>query len=377
MDVTGQLETHNFGRESVEAVGLPFVNRDRWEDWLAERYMWKDVSMVYGNPRCTGFSTITSGYGEDTHGPWAKQTQDVHDLCKFAVQACAPVIVWESVQQAYSVGRPLLDHLRDALFVPAGYRIAHLMLNAASWGNCQNRRRYFFVAYRGDLRFNVEPPTLAPFRSDVRDVIERFVCLPTEARKLTARDCDYHPDCYQQLTPDEWSVVPHLPQGMCLNLFARHRTEDLRHINPDLAFRWDTRCSDLPFSLHCISRLAWNENCPTMHGSCGRFIHPQEHRPVTIRELSTIMGWPEGVTPRGWNPTAQLAKGVVPAVGRWLAEQAVACLEGKWGRDDWESTFNARTGTWEGRWLDGEPTEKYCDLTAYVSPAKGDSDARV
>jgi len=94
-DVECQLESHGFGKETCEAVAkVPFVNRPdaNWPDVEAQ--------FLYGNPRCTGFSCITSGYDEDTHGPWAKQTEDIHQLCNYAAGRY-DIIIWESVQQAF------------------------------------------------------------------------------------------------------------------------------------------------------------------------------------------------------------------------------------------------------------------------------------
>jgi len=358
-EVVAQYETHGFGMETAASLGVPVVNEKSWEDWPDPG----PVDLVYGNPRCTGFSTITSGYGEETHGPWAKQTADVHDLCNFAVRHKVPYVIWESVQQAFTVGRPLLDYLRDELFVPAGYRIAHLFLNAAGFGNAQNRRRYFFAAYPADAIFDVLAPVLEPSHTTMADVIGHLRNRETHEKRLYAKDVYYTADCHTSLTPDEWAVVPHLPQGCCLNRFAREYPERLRELSPKFGETWDVRISDMPFSLHCVARPRWHGPCPTLHNSCGRLIHPLRNRPLTVGELAALMGWGK-VIPRGRDPVSQIAKGVVPAAGQWLAEQVAASMAGRWD-DDWETRYDDRTGLWNGTYLKDKPPEKRIDMTRY------------
>ena len=77
------------------------------------------------------------------------------------------------------------------------------------------------------------------------------------------------------------------------------------------------------------------------------------------------MGW--DMAPVGKNPIAEIAKGVVPAVGQWLAEQAELYLDDAWGDEDWESRYDNREGEWVGRDTTGE-LEKTFILTEYVPP---------
>jgi site-specific DNA-cytosine methylase len=359
-DVECQLETHGFGGDTCEQVfKTPFVNRPSWKDWPS----YHDIPFIYGNPRCTGFSCITAGYDGSVHGPWAEQTQDIHDLCNYAVDVKADIVIWESVQQAYSVGRPLLDYLRDEVFVPKGYRIAHIMLNAAAFGNAQQRKRYFFVAYRNNKNFNVTPPTISPYYNTCWDILG-----PMQDREVhegdlwSKRGVDYTFDTYGCLTDEEKHCVPNLPNGWDLNLLAKFYLEAMPK-------RWQRvykyRTSDMPFSMHSIHRLNWLRPYPTIHSSAGRQIHPVHNRPVTVGEVATVMGW-DGLIPVGANPIAQIGKSVCPAAGKWLAEQAVAYLNDEWGDEDWESSYDNNKCEWVGRHCSRNDKEKVFNLTRYV-----------
>lgn len=358
MDVRGQLETHDFGGKSVADLGVPFMNYDSWEDWPV-----LDVDFLFGNPRCTGFSCITAGYGAKSHGPWSKQTEDVHDFCKYTVKAGIPIAIWESVQQAYSVGRPLLDYLRDELFVPAGYRIAHVFMNAASFGNCQTRRRYFFVAYRDDRNFNIVPPDLPKYHATVRDVIGDMVKIKTHAKILSRTD-KYTRNTCTRLSKDEMSVVPYLEPRMCLNKFAKMYEEELEKLCPRYYDKWVERESNMPFSMHCISRIAWDRQCPTLHSGARRLVHPSLDRTLTVGELSAIMGWGDRI-PSGMDPVAQLVKGVCPDAGEWLAWQALQYIRDVWGKVDFSSKYCHQDGVWKGEHHADKPVEKVFHLTQY------------
>src|SRR5665647_2355989 len=186
-EVAAQMEVHGLGDRTVQqGLGLPFIMPEKGanvvDSWLSTNHH-KGCSFCYGNPRCTGFSVLNTAKGtEGSRGPWAAQNIDIKQFCDYGVEGQIPIICWESVQQAYSTGRQLLDKLRDELFVPAGYRIAHVFLNAATFGNAQHRKRYFFVAYRGDLTFHVPIPKMLP-HTTVRDVIERFIDIPAESMR--------------------------------------------------------------------------------------------------------------------------------------------------------------------------------------------------
>ena len=352
-DVTEQLEIHGFGRETVEQkLGMEFTNVDTWKDWPD-----RDVEFAFGNPRCTGFSRITCGYDESAHGAWSSPTQDIWDFCHYVVGAGIPVAIWESVQQAYSVGRPLLDALRDEVFVPAGYRIAHVLLNYASFGNVQQRERYFFVAYKGG-NFNIEPPVLGTYRPTTYDALWSLRDRETHAGSRSVYDFD----TYYNLGKEEWVDLHLVPPCEGLNGVGRNRVDDMcaKHQNV-----WHGRRSDMPFSLHCMQRQWWTKPFSTVHSSACRYLHPSLDRPVTVGELATVMGWGD-IIPAGKDPIAQLAKGVVPEAGEWLAQQAKMCLESRWGTDDFESTYSAVHGRWAGRDTPGA-VEKTFNMTQYYT----------
>jgi len=354
------LECHGFGLESARQFADEVYDgpQSSWPGLIPD---WDEVAFMHGNPRCTGFSSVTCGLGEDSHGPWARQCQDLRDLCELGIAMRVPVICWESVQQAYTVGRPLLDMLRDEQFAPAGYRIAHLFINAATFGNPQQRKRYFFVAYRRGLQFNIEPPAELPAHKPcVADVLWPAQYYGTN---ILSKDGDYDIHTHKRITPQMVETIRNMPSGWSTNGMGKHAPELLSAFH---RAKWDTRNSDMPFSLHASARLRWLERCPTLTGACSNLVHPELDRYITVGEAAALMGWPkrdgQQVIPRGEAPYAQIAKGVVPAVAKWLGEQVIRCLDGYWGDDDWESSYDDARDTWTGG-DSSDKIEKVFDMT--------------
>lgn len=355
-----QLEVHGFGLETAAAIsGTEPLNEERGAQYWPE-FRPDDYQMAFGNPRCTAFSTLTSGHDEDSHGPWARQTCDAQEFVGYAAGRF-DFLVWESVQQAYTTGRELIDHFVRML-EPLHYRVAHLFLNAASFGNAQQRKRYFFVAYRDCYRFCVEPPKLSPYYPVLYDAAWSMRHRETREHSFREDPWGYDADCWYRPSANDREVMPRIPNGWSQNTLGRHGYAFLTDQDRSV---WDARESDMPFSLHCLRRLQWLRPAPTLYSSCHRWIHPWLHRTLTVGEMSAVMGWPKGCIPRGPKPAAQVSKGVVPAVGAWLARQVQLSLEGHWGADDWESSFDDRTGTWTGRDATGQ-LEKTFDMTRYV-----------
>ena len=354
------LETLGFGQDTARRMcGVEVVNDESatWPELSGDDYV-----MAFGNPRCTAFSTITSGpkyEASNAHGAWAKQTCDIHQLCEYSAGRF-DFVVFESVQEAKKAsGGDLMDYLVREIFAPRHYRVAHLFINAATFGCPQQRKRYFFVAYRDCYKFCIQPPQVSPWYPVLYDAIYDRTSRPAREADLNADDAEYDEDCHGRLTTHEWEVLPRMPCGWSLHTMARYAYSEL---TPYHQRKWDLRESSLPFSLHGISRLNWLRPSPTLHSSCVRFIHPTCHRPLTVGEIAAIMGWP--TIPVGPKPAAQIAKGIVPAVGAWLAQQVELSLAGHWGSDDWESSYDDHEGEWVGGDATGK-TEKTFDMTRY------------
>lgn len=360
MPVTCQLEVHDLGKDTAERVfGVP-VLASRYEDWpKALGFCSEEQTFCFGNPRCTAFSSLTGGLSRDSHGAFAKQTIDARQFCEYSAGRF-DICAWESVQQAYTTGRPFLNEMTERYFWPKGYKVCHVLMNYAAFGNSQLRKRYFYVAYRDHLTFNVDPPAIpSGYHATMWDAIGHWREDPGQPwHPIEGGDCP--PDGYVALSEDEIHVLPKLPTGWSLNALAAYNFDALT-ANQKAIF--ERRQSNKPFSLHCVRRLAWCTWAPTVHSGVKRWIHPELNRPLTLREVCAIAGWPEGKYPVGPEPFEQVAKGICPDAGEWIAQQASKCLRGEWTAD-WSSSYDPDESEWVGRDTAGE-REKTFDLTQY------------
>lgn len=373
LPVVGQLEIHDFGRETCDAHGTKFMNAPTWEDWDQYRDDWHGAEFCFGNPRCTAFSGYSAGFGPDVRGATAKPTQDIWDLCEFGVHAKLDLIAFESVQQCATVGKALLDRLRDEVFAPRHYRIAHLFVNTAAEDCPQYRKRYFFVAYRDDRPFNVYRPNLELYATTVGDVLSKPIyanAAPHPDKIHRRTNVSYDHDSHMSLCDDDRAVLKFLGEGQSFNSLGEVDPEELLNASKKHYNTWRLRTSHLPFSLHCPVRLKWSGYCPTITSASGVLIHPKQDRPLTVGEIAAMMCWPEGFIPRGADPVAQIGKGVVPNTGEWLARQIKAYFNHDWGNDDFEASYCKATRNWHGTNYAGssKPLEKWFRMTQYVPP---------
>lgn len=129
-----------------------------WDVQSEEPYLWtvdEDVDYVFGNPPCSGFSTLTSS---KYRGQDAKVNDYMWEFVRHAAKLAPKIAVFESVQQTFTQGRELLSALLDTLIEESGYnyRLYHVLHNNASLGGGSNRRRYYWTAVRADIAFGVE-----------------------------------------------------------------------------------------------------------------------------------------------------------------------------------------------------------------------------
>lgn len=149
------------GREVGFGVLNTLANRHLLgHDWEVESgapEMWvpQEANFVFGNPPCSGFSTLSR---KDFRGEDSKINECMWELVRYAGRVAPEVVAWESVQQTYRQGRGLMQALRDELEEISGkrYNLYHVLHNNASVGGASIRRRYFWTAVREDVEFGVE-----------------------------------------------------------------------------------------------------------------------------------------------------------------------------------------------------------------------------
>lgn len=350
LDVVAQLEVFDLGNATVRHnLQLP-VLRAPFESWheVLEPTGALDgegPEVIFGNPRCSGFSCLGHGCSEDGHGAFARQTIDIQQIFQISdlLRPKPKVICFESVQQAGTVGRALLEHLvREH---GDGYRIAELYHTAAQFGSAQHRKRLYVVFYREDLRlpaleiterclYRGEHVTVGDVLHDGEHDLWNTPAVPfpyRRSRDVTLEEVlSVHPipnHYYHALAPHDLAGILKLRQGESFNHLPEADLEDIPRL-------YEVRLRGASFSFgHAPSRIHTDKAAPVVMSSAHNLIHPEHNRPLTIRELCRLMGLPDDWVVIGPEPVAQIGKGVCVETARWIGALISACVTGSIARE--------------------------------------------
>lgn len=362
-NVKGQLEVFDLGCDSVRHnLGIPVVRCDD-ASWMDSPPEWAEkAQIVFGNPRCTAFSCLNRGCGKDGYGPEGRATKDVRQAVDFVERVRPHVFVWESVQPAITAGLPLVLDIEERL-AKLRYSPTRLLLNAATWHNSQNRRRFFHVFTKPGIHFWPDVPEVPKKWLTVREVIEDL------AEHEVTSDHQWNYETPEDAAQDEvlnhhWWDDPCFTRLVC-SLVPPGRSmndvpwDDLLKIQAEgFSGYVDGYLRGAgSFSRHAARRLHPDGASRVVYGGWHMTIHPWLDRGVTVRETARLMGFPDDwvfLGPAGGY--AQIGKGVVPAVAEWLAWQILRAIDSPnptKRKKEWR--FNTRTRMVEERRVpDGE-----------------------
>lgn len=128
---------------------------DNWESETGTPSMWvpQEAELIFSNPPCSGFSTLSPKH---FRGESSTINDCMWELVRYAGKVGPEIVIFESVQQAFTQGRTLMRALRAELEAISGYKytLYHVLHNNAALGGASIRRRYFWLASR--IPFGVE-----------------------------------------------------------------------------------------------------------------------------------------------------------------------------------------------------------------------------
>ena len=267
------------------------------------------VDVVVGCPPCQGYSML----GRMSRGP--ERTIHHQTLNR----------LWEAYSEAIELLRPkmivteniplFLDSPEFNAFVQKirgfGYDYEEGILNAYHFGVPQRRRRAIVVASERDRKPSLPMPNGS--RTTVRQAIGRFSREPSGRNWHVGRRVT-------DLSLSRYRVIP--PGG---NRF------DLMRERPDLAppcwLRKPTGTTDV------FGRLFWDRPAPTIRTEFfkpekGRYLHPEEDRPITPREAAALQSFPSDFEFVGsyTSVSRQIGEAVPPVMARAIAEHVADIL---------------------------------------------------
>jgi len=268
----------------------------------------RPVDVLLGGPPCQDFSPARLKRRRS-----AARSSLIHDYLRLLRAVRPRAFLFENVPglQAADGGRHW-GAFRGTLQT-LGYRMLTDVLDAQNYGVPQRRRRLFVVGVSNDCgEFSFPEPQGPP--KGVMDAIGHLP--PLRAGERCPEDTNHRARKHRAETVAYLRAIP--PGGSWRDAKA-HRVLDCH--------KGHTGHYDV------YGRMEGNEVAPTITGGCtnpskGRFIHPTQHRGLTVREAALLQTFPEDWTFLGGVEAAsqQVGNAVPVRLGRALAERLRASL---------------------------------------------------
>ncbi len=259
------------------------------------------ADILIAGPPCQNFSSLGRRDPDDPRNNMALIVPD------WALAVGAKIVVVENV--ALFLKSPIWERLKQR-FEKAKYETFTWVLDAADFGAPQRRVRSFTVFSK------VGAPPLDDFlRPERQTVRQAFADLP----EFPCREIQHF-----TLPRSEFALkrIRLVPEGGDIRDVARAA----RHLVPPSWFRTKGKIIDI------WGRMRWDDVSPTirtgfLNPSCGRFLHPQEHRPISFREGARLQMVPDDFLFEGTaeQMARQIGNGVSLGVGSSMA-RAIAEL---------------------------------------------------
>lgn len=274
------------------------------------------ADVLIGGPPCQGFSPLNMrGVGLERRSLWREYLR--------ALDQVGPgVFVMENVPELLKSAE-YQEFLREATHL--GYAVEGRIINAADYGVPQRRRRAIVIGSRvGPVAWPEQTHSqtggdgMSPWRT-FRDAVGGLPLEPDEHNWHRARNP-------RPLSVERYRTIPREGEGRF----------DLAERRPDITpacwLRKPTGSTDV------FGRLWWDRPAFTIRTEFykpekGRYLHPSEHRPITVREAARCMTFPdEFVFPEEQSMTA-IAKQIGNAVPPLMAQRLGECIAEALDRD--------------------------------------------
>lgn len=286
-----------------------------------------EAELILGGPPCQGFSPL----GRDRDDRSRRVLNSLWEHYLAAVVKVEPLaFVIENVPEFQKSAEFVELRLRMAAHpLLKEYEFGYGVLNAVDYGVPQRRRRGIFVAVRGRDEVpwppppsHGEPSLLAqPYRT-VREAIGDLPPQPTTEGPVMR---DGRQDLHIRRNPRPTSLARYraIPEGG--NRF------DLQRARPDLTpscwLNKPTGTTDV------MGRLWWDRPAYTIRTEFykpekGRYLHPEQHRPITHREAARLQTFPDSFVFEGTKIeiARQIGNAVPPLLAKAIALHVAALV---------------------------------------------------
>ena len=323
-----------------------------------------ELDLLAGGPPCQGFSIIGQRKLLDPRNSL------FHHVIRMAEELRPKVLLIENVPGLATLGRGAVLRELATAFDGAGYNVDVAELLAAQYGVPQMRWRMFFIGWRQDLatRGGFPAPThgrwgigdLVPNRTVTPEATAGFVTIrdaigdmPPVNAGCTARRYGTPPDGpYQQAmrldAPDE--VDNHYAAKLAIQNINRIKRlapgEDWRALPVDLLPPGMRRALRKDHTRR-FRRMQWDGVARSIitrfrDPKSGEYIHPEQHRTISIREAARIQSFPDWFVFMGTHSQQydQVGNAVPPLLAKAIGQELHAMLGA--GRPEWRPAVKCR-----------------------------------
>jgi DNA (cytosine-5)-methyltransferase 1 len=257
---------------------------------------------------CQGFSAMRKGDDRDD-----ERNNLILSFAKIVLDYRPDVVLIENVREILGGRFSRYYQAASGRLRRAGYHLRESVLDMSGYGVPQRRRRAIVT---GSLREPIEAPKAIFKAGEVLTVRHAIAHL----RPIGSSETDPHDPVHR--APDHTDRL--------IEMFKAIPADggDRRALPPELHLRSHKRLdkSDTPGFTDVYGRLRWNAPSVTItaksrSASSGRFLHPEQHRNISIREAAILQGFPQVFSFCG-SPTQQyrhIGEAVPPLFARFLA----------------------------------------------------------
>jgi DNA (cytosine-5)-methyltransferase 1 len=282
---------------------------------------WPEADIVVGGPPCQGFSLLNrNGVGPERRALWEDYARALEgSRCRAFVMENVPGLLKSDEYQAFLVEADRLE-----------FKVEPAILNAADYGVPQTRRRAIVIGYRGAQPHMPEPTHSSDEKPQlntkpwvtVRQAIGKLPREPDEKKwHRSRRPLERSLTRYKAVPPDGGNRFQ-----MQENLAAAGLVE----LVPPC---WRNKPSG---TTDVFGRMWWDRPAPTIRTEFykpekGRYLHPEEDRPITVREAAILMSFPPDFKfPENQSMTSvgrQIGNAVPPLLAQRIAETVATLLD--------------------------------------------------
>lgn len=264
-------ETYQLNHSEVKFIGADIREVTIGQALTACAIKKGQLDLLAGCPPCQGFSSLRSHNGKVAIPD--PRNDLIDEFARLALGLRPKMIMMENVPALarYDKFKHFVNQLRAD-----GYEVRVEVLDVSTFGVPQRRKRLILSASR------LGAPCLAtptPQRRTVRDAIG-------ELEKAGPGGDPCHDSTSLRRSPRIQALIEAIPKDggsrsslpQRLKLDCHKRTSGFNDV---------------------YGRMKWDDVAPTITSGCynpskGRFLHPSENRPITLREAALLQGFPRG-----------------------------------------------------------------------------------